>query len=40
MVIVDSQIGDRRAVTMSVIEGAVLTAGAEIGPFAHLRGGS
>jgi bifunctional UDP-N-acetylglucosamine pyrophosphorylase/glucosamine-1-phosphate N-acetyltransferase len=39
-VIVDSQIGDGCAVTMSVIEGIALDAGAEIGPFAHLRGGS
>lgn len=39
-VIVDSQIGDRCAVTMSVLEEAVMEEDANIGPFGHLRKGA
>jgi bifunctional UDP-N-acetylglucosamine pyrophosphorylase/glucosamine-1-phosphate N-acetyltransferase len=36
----DSQIGDNCEVMMSVLEGAVMEEGANIGPFGHLRKGS
>ncbi|MDQ1300453.1 MAG: bifunctional UDP-N-acetylglucosamine pyrophosphorylase / glucosamine-phosphate N-acetyltransferase [Chloroflexota bacterium] len=39
-VIVDSQIGDRCAVMMSVVEEAAMEADASIGPFGHLRRGA
>ncbi|MDO8615693.1 MAG: DapH/DapD/GlmU-related protein [Dehalococcoidia bacterium] len=39
-VIVDSRIGDRCEVFASVVEGAVLAAGVDIGPFSHLRPGA
>jgi bifunctional UDP-N-acetylglucosamine pyrophosphorylase/glucosamine-1-phosphate N-acetyltransferase len=39
-VVVDCQIGDGCVVMMSALAGLALEAGAEIGPFAHLRGGS
>ncbi len=39
-VISDSHIGDRCTVAVSVLEGAVLEAGVDVGPFSHLRPGS
>jgi bifunctional UDP-N-acetylglucosamine pyrophosphorylase/glucosamine-1-phosphate N-acetyltransferase len=39
-VISDSRIGDGCTVTASVLEGAVLEDGVEIGPFSHLRPGA
>ena len=39
-VIVDSRIGDDAVVVASVLEGAVLEAGVEVGPFSHLRPGT
>ncbi len=36
-IIVDSRIGDEVTVLASVIEGAALEAGVDIGPFSHLR---
>ncbi len=39
-VIVDSQIGDECEVFASVLEGAVLEEGADVGPFSHLRPGA
>jgi bifunctional UDP-N-acetylglucosamine pyrophosphorylase/glucosamine-1-phosphate N-acetyltransferase len=38
-VIADSRIGDRCVVTMSVLEGVVVQAGSEVGPFEHRRRG-
>lgn len=39
-VVMDSRIGDDCAVAASVLEGAVLESGVEVGPFSHLRPGS
>jgi len=39
-VITDSEIGDSCAIVASVIEGAVLAGGVDVGPFSHLRPGS
>lgn len=39
-VLIDSQLGDDCVVVASVLEGAVLEAGADVGPFSHLRPGS
>jgi bifunctional UDP-N-acetylglucosamine pyrophosphorylase/glucosamine-1-phosphate N-acetyltransferase len=39
-VITDSEIGDDCAVVASVLEGAMLASGVEVGPFSHLRPGS
>jgi bifunctional UDP-N-acetylglucosamine pyrophosphorylase/glucosamine-1-phosphate N-acetyltransferase len=39
-VISDSRIGDGCTVTASVLEGAVLEDGVEVGPFSHLRTGA
>ena len=39
-VIIDSRLGDDCVVGASVLEGAVLEAGADVGPFSHLRPGS
>lgn len=39
-VIIDSQIGDEAVVMASVLEGATLEAGVEVGPFSHLRPGA
>lgn len=39
-VIVDSDVGDGCTVVASALEGATLDAGAEVGPFSHLRPGA
>lgn len=39
-IILDSRIGDEVTVLASVVEGATLEAGVEIGPFSHLRPGT
>ncbi|HLB27400.1 MAG TPA: hypothetical protein VJN32_07090 [Dehalococcoidia bacterium] len=39
-VISDSEIGESCAVVASVLEGAVLSSGVDVGPFSHLRPGS
>jgi bifunctional UDP-N-acetylglucosamine pyrophosphorylase/glucosamine-1-phosphate N-acetyltransferase len=39
-VIVDSRIGDDVTVFVSVIEGALIERGADVGPFSHLRRGA
>jgi bifunctional UDP-N-acetylglucosamine pyrophosphorylase/glucosamine-1-phosphate N-acetyltransferase len=39
-VITDSRIGDECVVAASVLEGATLESGVEVGPFSHLRPGS
>jgi bifunctional UDP-N-acetylglucosamine pyrophosphorylase/glucosamine-1-phosphate N-acetyltransferase len=39
-VVTDSRIGDGCTIVASVVEGAVLEAGADVGPFSHLRPGS
>ena len=39
-VITDSRIGDDCAVVASLLEGAVLESGVDVGPFSHLRPGS
>jgi bifunctional UDP-N-acetylglucosamine pyrophosphorylase/glucosamine-1-phosphate N-acetyltransferase len=39
-VITDARIGDDCAVVASVLEGAVLESGVDVGPFSHLRPGS
>ena len=39
-VITDSEIGESCAVVASVVEGAVLANGVDVGPFSHLRPGS
>jgi len=39
-VIRDSSIGDRCKVELSVVEGAIMEEGSDIGPFGHLRSGA